>query len=56
MKQIAFILTTVLIFLGCADKTLKEQEIECKAEGKHFSAKEVLNHRTGEYEIRGFCK
>lgn len=56
MKKISFILIVIVLFFNaCANSDSVSKE-ECKAQGLEYKKEKVLNFRTGEYEIRSYCK
>ncbi|AXH12260.1 hypothetical protein [Halarcobacter bivalviorum] len=44
-----------VFFISCASNDVVTKE-ECQALGLKFKKEKVLNFRTGEYEIRSYCK
>ncbi|WP_417333606.1 hypothetical protein [Halarcobacter sp.] len=44
-----------LFFISCAGNETVTKE-ECQSLGLKYKKEKVLNFRTGEYEIRSFCK
>ncbi len=59
MKRISLRISALFIisifFISCASNDVVTKE-ECNAQGLKYTKEKVLNFRTGEYEIRSFCK
>lgn len=55
MKQILFLIALAIIFTACEEKSIAEQRLECKQQGKKFKTQKVFNYRHGEYTLKGEC-
>lgn len=53
IKNITFFVLFSLLFSGCFDKNVTEED--CLSKGMILKKEKVLNYRTGKYEERYFC-
>ena len=57
MKSLFFGLTICAAFFGgCESKDAQVTREECKKMGKTYREEEILNFRSGEYEIKKSCE
>lgn len=56
MKTILFLLSIIVIFTACEEKSIAQQRLECRQEGKKFKTVKKFNFREGQYTLVGECK
>ena len=56
MKVFISLFAFLIFFAGCAEDSIKVQREKCVEQGKKFTVVKFLNHRTGEYQLKGKCK
>lgn len=55
MKYLLFLLSILIIFSGCEEKSIAEQRADCKKQGKKFKTIKKFNFREGKHTLKGEC-